>query len=179
MGIWHLILGYGGVCHPLYILALWDFCWDSETTERAPCGIQLHVHTVFDQVQPLSFYFRNDSTAQAILQSTASSEPIRGSFRKQPGCLLEDFYQLASEKDRLQGQCVITTARETFKVSFLLEKATQSILTNWLTTHRIGSFKHGSCWQSLMNIKPHMWFFNDIAQRIQTSWGIVTGTVKF
>lgn len=90
-GIWYLILGYRGTYHLLYILNFWDLCWITETTERATFDSWFHLYTI--QLSQSS-HFRHDSTEQAILQSTAASEPIRWSFRKQLGWLLEDFDQL-------------------------------------------------------------------------------------
>lgn len=120
-GIWYLILGYRGTYHLLYILNFWDLCWITETTERATFDSWFHLYTI--QLSQSS-HFRHDSTEQAILQSTAASEPIRWSFRKQLGWLLRGFWSARPLKkmDDKSNVCTLTTVRETFKVSFLLDK---------------------------------------------------------
>lgn len=70
------------------LLKLWD-------NREGYIWIELYLYTVVDQIPPCQpFYFRHNSRAQAILQSTAASESIRWRFRKQLGSWLEGFDQL-------------------------------------------------------------------------------------
>lgn len=151
------------------LLKLWD------NTEGYLWHWVLFMHCCRPNPTCQSFCFRNDSIAQAILQSIAVSEPIRWRFGKQLGSLLEGFDQLG-----LRTKWITRALRDHYcegdlQSQFSARKGHTEVY--WLTDQPLTGPNHlnmAASWQSLTKIKPYIYFFlNGIIQRIQTSWGTV------